>query len=364
MNKSILIAGMCACLASRGIADQPANEIQDIHFSSKQESTPYATWMYLENDFFVGRDENYTNGFQLGLALPEESGTPTGLNQYLGWAAGGQNSPSLWKNFLGTDQGSVVQQSAITMTQLMFTPQSDMYARQPLYGEHPYAGWLALGLASMVKTETKSVTFSLHMGFVGKNSIAHQTQDYIHGLKDDPKWCGWDNQMPSEFTVMLSLEEKYKLAFLETRNGSWGSDGYVFWDASLGNVYTRAGGGFYLRYGYNLPNYQLTTGWNPSEYQVSPFVTNQVDSASPWSVYVMAGARGYVVGYDIFLDGPLFKDSMVTVDKYPVKAELFYAFSIRYRHFDMMMGFTTRSKEYHGQYRAQTQGTVALRYSF
>lgn len=318
----------------------------------------------MENDFFFGRDENYTNGVQFGYISNAET-SPSLFSRVTGYVAGGQGSPSCWRSLMGTDNGNtLIQQWSLTLTHLMFTPSNGHeYHPEPLYNEHPYGAWLGLGMGGLVKTEDRATTFSLHVGITGKAAGGHSIQDIIHRWKDNPKWQGWENEIPSEVVFQLSLQKKYRLHSLENTYANTRTDGHVFWDVSAGTMYMRLGGGAYMRWGYNMPAYSPMMGWDPGTYQTAPFA-NMPEKVGPWSYYLFCGARTYVNLYDVFLDGPMFSKSTVTVDKYYLKADISLGLAGGYKDFEMIFGCTMRTREYKDQVQPQFLGTLMFRYTF
>lgn len=324
-----------------------------------------SVYMLLENDVFSGHDENYTNGFSMGYISETEDKNDLGfISRTLGTLNGGGSSSGFWHDLMGVSSNQIEHQWGINVTQLMFTPQSLESIRTPIYNEHPYGAWLAFGFTSIIKNEDRANTLTLYLGAVGEDALGRQIQDIVHDVMDSPKWAGWDNQLPSEFTMMLSFERKYRLRFLESDRGNWGSDGYTSWLADVGNVYIRGGGSLYFRYGYKLP-----ASCHPSEKKFRQRESYCYCSAPNrpernWSMYAFGGLRGYAIAYDVFLDGNMFHNAPVTVGRYPMVIDFFGGACLRYKNMDMIFGYTIRSKEYPSQRAPQWMGTMSLRYCF
>lgn len=317
----------------------------------------------LENDYFSGHDENYTNGASLGYMSASESGENQHiLNRYLGIIVGGENAAGIWRTVMGTNT-PVQQQWGVSLTQLMFTPQSDMYTGEPLYGEHPYAGWLSLGFSGVVKNESTSNTFGVYLGVLGPAALGKETQDLVHTIMGCDKWQGWSNQLKNEPTIMVSMEKKIRLPFLEMSRGMWSSDGFVAVNGDLGNVYIRGGGYVYFRAGYNLPSNIVSPGWEPSTHNVSPF-SHMRQAVGHWSIYGLCGMRGRASAWDIFLDGNMLRNSRMDVDKYPLVGEFFAGVCVRYKQLEGVLSAVRRTKEYHEQREPQWMGSFSVRWMF
>lgn len=321
----------------------------------------------LENDLFAGHDRNYTNGFKMAyMSSTEDNNNLTWLSETMGTLAGGTCANSAWCGFMGIDTSKLVEhQWGITLTQLMFTPERNQSYTVPQYGQHPYAAWLALGATSIVKTEDRNNTLNVYAGMVGPAALGRPTQDFVHKVVESPKWKGWDNQIPNEFAFLISFESKYRLPFLETTSGSgnFSSDGFAAWNADIGNVYTRAGVNGYFRYGYNLPRNSAFVGWDPSSHTVAPFA-NMKEPVGNWSLYGFCGFSCRGVAYDIFLDGTMFRSSPVTVNKYPVVADIFIGVCFVYGDWEISFGHKRQTKEYSSQENPQWNGCLVLRYCF
>lgn len=114
--------------------------------------------LHVENDMFVGDDDNYTSGVRIGWmsGTTAESRTFSGM---LGTVLGGTNASDSWRRFMGMNGSSNLrQQWGLDLTQLMFTPERKL--REPIYGEHPYVGNLTLGLISLVKMRTGQMSWN------------------------------------------------------------------------------------------------------------------------------------------------------------------------------------------------------------
>lgn len=321
----------------------------------------------LENDLFSGHDRDYTNGTTIGfISSTEDNNDLTWLSRSMGMLAGGTCAHSKWCGFMGIDTSKVVEhQWGLSLTQLMFTPERQQEYTGPQYGQHPYAAWLALGITSIVKTEDRNNTLDVYLGMVGKAALGEPIQDFVHKAIDSPTWEGWDNQIPNEVAFLVSFESKYRLHCLErvSPSGNFSSDGFLAWNADLGNVYIRGGVNGYVRYGYNLPPNSAYVGWNPTSHAVAPFA-NMRKPISPWSFYGFLGFRCRASVYDIFLDGTMFRSSPVTVDKYPVVADLFAGVCLVHKDMEFVFGYTRRTKEYHGQEEPTWMGCAVVRFCF
>ncbi len=305
--------------------------------------------LQLDNDLFVGSDCNYTNGIR--FAYLSETTLVTG-GSFWDWQAFGMERTS-----------SLRSQWAMTLTQLMYTPENK--SSRPLYNEHPYGGYLALGFGNMVKNEDRANSLEFQLGVTGKASLADDAQYTIHHFWEMDQWPGWEHQIPSELVVEFYFKRYYRIPGLEYREASgFGTDGYAYWNVDAGTVFVRGGGGAAYRFGYNLPNDSATEySLNGASYQTSPFVRND-QSISDWSVFGTASLGVQGVAYNAFLDGPVFHDFPKYVTKYPVVGNASLGMGIRYKSFEGFFGYQWTTKEYTTQKGMHCVGTVELRYRF
>ena len=324
----------------------------------------------LENDVFAGDDDNYTNGARLSFLSGScgenegRGGFSNSLARSLGALTGGTGASPQWSKFFGMERTPALrQQWAVTLTQLMFTPEGNTSSR-PIIGQHPYAGYFALGIGTLVKNEDRANSFELQLGATGKASLAEKFQNIIHKMWGMPTWQGWDNQIPSEFAFCFYFKRYYRLDCLESKSGSgFETDGFAYWHADLGSVYVRAGTGMSVRYGYNLSDTSPDFAINGANYVSSPFAKKR-DYSSNWSFYGFSGAGIRAVAHDLFLDGPVFHGFPNYVSKYPFVVDVSTGAVLRYKRAELLVGYFFRSQEYHHQEALHVMGMIELKVSF
>jgi len=304
--------------------------------------------LQLDNDFFAGLDQNYTNGLRLAwLASPIASANSSWLDKKI--------------SSIFAPSETITQQRGLSLTQLMFTPATNVEYNIPK--ERPYAGYLAVGYANVFKSDKINNTIELQLGIIGPSALAHQAQDIWHKIIDSPLWRGWDNQLEDEPTIQFSFTQKHRWSFIERNFGKFSSDGYYFWSADAGSVYLRASMGGVARFGYNLMPVSADCTISPTNYQDPPF-TGMRQPLGPWSYFGFIGTTMRVIGRDAFLDGTLFRDCPSSVSAYPVVADFNAGFGLRYKQLDVLVGYTIRTKEYTSQDRHQTIGSFTVHYRF
>lgn len=187
---------LCMCAGLLSVASLQAGTQQ---IEAPQEGPVIS--FHLENDMFVGDDDNYTNGVRFAWMSGTTSRSHT-FSGMLGTVLGGTNASSSWRRFMGMNGSpNLRQQWGLDLTQLMYTPEQK--ATYPIYNQHPYVGNLTLGLTSLVKNEDRANSLELQLGTTGTNSLAKGSQHFIHKLWGMEQWPGWSNQLPGEMTANL-----------------------------------------------------------------------------------------------------------------------------------------------------------------
>jgi len=284
-----------------------------------------------ENDVLGGNtDRYYTNGWQLGVTMDSRK-APEYAHHLIDWI---QNKDSRATPDCG--ERAATRAVSYTLGQLMFTPQ-DITIAEPQPNDRPWAGWLYVGMAikdqGIVGSYRLQQTYGLDLGVTGPASFADQTQAYVHEhiSKDSPEPMGWDNQIKTEFGVVL----KYKIeGRKETENPAW-FDLTPEAGFTVGNILTNVSAGGTARLGlldckfrgydnHIEPSIEFPESYNGSRSkQCSP------DSIGIFrEVYLFAGARGRGVVRNIFLDGNTFKDS-ASVDSKPFVYDLYWGIYAR-----------------------------------
>ncbi len=343
--------GLCGTASAQQneleLKQPPVLMVQNGAAALAQEPASFA--IQLDNDVFLGEDCDYTNGIRFSF-LSESS--PIAPGSFWNWlAVGVERSPELRSQW------------AATLTQLMYTPNTR--SEEPIPGERPYAGYLGLGVGSLVKNKDRANSWEFQLGVTGKYSLADDSQYAVHKFWGMELWPGWQHQIPSELVFQFYFKRFYRLNCLESRDVSGlGSDGYFYWNADVGTLFVRGGGGLAVRYGFNLPGDAATEyNINGANYMTSPLVRNDV-SFSDWSVYGVAAIGVQGVAYNAFLDGPVFHDYSYDVATHPVVGTASLGVGVRYKNVEGYFGAQWSSREYASQESCHWVGSLNLRYRF
>lgn len=295
----------------------------------------------LENDFFAGEDDGYTNGVRISYLAPENT-TPRWLertaNQLPFFSRAGHKR---WHMALG---------------QSMFAP-SDITRAAPDANDRPYAGYTYGSVGILSDTGRTLDNFQLTLGVVGSASGAEETQNFVHSLIDYQKAQGWEYQLHNEVGVELSYERKWK-EFYQAAPGGWAFDVTPSLGATVGNVYTHASAGAIARFGQDLPKDYGPPLIRPNLSGSDFFVPSE---AFGW--YLFAGVEGRAVARNIFLDGNTFRDSP-SVDKYPFVGGLQAGVALVFSETRVAYTHTLRTREFRGQNEPDSFGAVSVSWRF
>ena len=289
----------------------------------------YAIW---ENDAIRASDRHYTQGSKLGY-LSSDRATPKWLNR--------------WSNYipaLGLEPEA--SKFGIEIGQEIYTPE-DLDAVDLIPDDRPYAGWLysnvrlqrrGTGPANIPVMES----FGFDLGVIGPESFAEDTQKVWHSR--DPS--GWHHQLETEIGFNLRYDRSYLFRF--NRGSPWTVDGIPALDAGVGTVDIHFGLSGTVRVGYNVPD----------RFEVPIGITKK-----KFGVYAFLRTGGRLVLRNIFLDGNTWTPSH-SVEKNHWVGDLSSGFTIVLKSFELTLSNNYRTREFHGQDRADSYGSATLSFKF
>lgn len=337
-KRKLLVVGACF---SFGLCSAIASPLADVSSNSDVRGPVLAlTW---ENDWIVGTDRHYTQGFRVTY-LDAES-------RRAGWI---KDSPTpafradVWR--LGYEAG-----------QAIYTPEN-LAASTPPPDDRPYAGWLYAGVLAQRRGVTPRLglpvleNFRVQLGVVGPGALAKEEQETAHFVGGFQQARGWHNQLHNEPGFALKYQRAWRLAL--TAPQALGADFLPHTGVSLGNVDTSARLGGTLRLGWNLPD---------------DFGVQTIDSLGVadggrsahqrWGCHLFFRAEGRAVGYNEFLDGDLFRDSP-HIAKHPLVGELQGGVAWVGARFNLALALNYRSTEFEGQACEDAFSSVSLSAKF
>ena len=303
-----------------------------------------------ENDWFAGTDRHYTQGFRMVYLGPDNV-----MPEWLLGAA--QYFPAVGFNLDTFRVG-------LEMGQNLYTP-TDLSRQEPIANDWPYAGWIYAGTVLQRRglTDDERIpvleNIRLQLGMVGPAVLAGQLQNWFHSINNFPLAEGWANQLPNEPTMALKYQRAWRLA--SGQQGDWGVECIPQAGASLGNVETSARAGAMVRMGWHIPD---DFGIEPID---SLGITDGGWSAAaiqhPWGFYFFVAAEGRAVGYSIFLDGDMFRDSP-HVEREPYVGELYGGLALMLGRLEMAFTYVYLTREFVGQVSPDAYGSVFAKWKF
>ena len=305
--------------------------------------------LHFDNDLFVRTDRYYTNGIRLSLLS-----TDIGEMDLPDWAQRVHD----WVPLFG--RPGYTNNIGLAIGQSMYTPR-DITIAAPQPDDHPWGGWLYLGVSLHHKSLRDLHKLELQLGIVGPESMAEFAQSFVHKVRglDHPE--GWDNQLHTEPGVRLSYSYKNRLGEWGDPRG-WGADFIPDVGFALGNIRTDASLGSTLRAGWRVP-----LDFHSLRIDESGYATAQgSDLADGWrgcSVYVFAGVRGYAVARDLFLDGNTFRDSP-SVSRKPLVGAAEMGLGLRWGSCRFVYAHVLRTREFDEQASGQQFGSMDLTWFF
>jgi hypothetical protein len=310
--------------------------------ASAEDGTERGTFSILfENDLFFNTDHDYTNGVELTYTTAPQD-TPD-------WAV----RVARWLPFF-TPSGDVRTRYAIG--QSIFTP-SNLNNPNPPLTARPYAGFLygAFGLAGDSGTHLDQLQVTL--GVVGPDSLAEESQTWIHSLIRDRKPLGWGTQLGNEPAIVIQYERSVKLIPPQSVLGLI-LDAEPHYGIAIGNVYDYVNLGAMARLGFNLPK-----DYGPQRIAPSLPGSNFFEPNGALSAYVFAGVDGRAVARNMFLDGNSFQSSR-SVDKMNWVGDFEFGAAITFDRVRIAFTHVIRSREYKTQAQADQFGAVDVSFRF
>ncbi len=277
-----------------------------------------------ENDSFINEDNGYTHGSRIDYAQGGRDGLCYGLS----------------------------------LTQNIYTP--DHKTQGNVAGEHPYAGYLAVGGVIMRRGEYAGFAAELQLGTTGKTSLAENAQHAVHAIGDMEQWPGWSDQVPAEPTMQLTLRQDWRLPCLERRfSNRYETDGTLFTREQVGTVAIGGAAGLTLRFGENLPDSMQVNGNEAGHFGVGLLEKKDYRrDVLSWFVYVQGQVR--FVGRDMFIDGGVFHHFDQPCSRKPWIAEVQVGAAASYQGIDYYLGLVCSSRTYRHESTAPMYGTCGV----
>jgi hypothetical protein len=327
-----------------------------------QDASPPSAWrggavsVVTENDKWAmrGDDRHYTNGIRLGWVSAPIAADDGSI---WGWA---RAAAALVPTFDPAGEVRV----GIALGQNIYTP-GDILRRERIRNDRPYAGWLYAGLALVNDTRRPSGldtldTLEVNFGIVGPGAGGRLTQNRWHNFIGVDEAYGWDNQIANEPGFVLYYERKWRGQYSRSVGpvGELGVDATPHVAFSLGNVATYAAVGGAVRIGHNL-----SQDYGAPRIRPALSGSGYTTAAGGFGWYVFAGSEARLVGYDMFLDGPLSRGGH-SVDRRPLVIDMQAGAALTWGSVRAAYTYVVRSREFFGQSTPDRFGALSLTIGF
>lgn len=271
----------------------------------------------VENDFFTGSDDNYTNGVSVTWASDE-------LDAYAA-----DDFPRKWARYWdflpGFDANSDASHIGFSLIHEMNTP-SDITLVDPPLDDQPYSGVLLLGGSFYSNHGSWANAWDIRVGAVGPVTQADELQTFYHDLIGADEPLGWDTQIPNEVILNIGYTVGFPV-FEDQDEASKNWRATAIGNGEVGNYLTGVGIGALFEYGNDLPD-TLATSSLGQGLGSAVGVGSEPQDRINWSLY--AGVGGYGTAHYLPLDGTVFRDSRsVPSEPYLLTASL--GLTVRYK---------------------------------
>jgi len=294
-----------------------------------------------ENDLFYNADHDYTNGIEFSYTTaPGDSPS---------WLV---DTARVLPFFNQT--GDV--RTRFALGQSMFTPH-DVRLTDPPLTDRPYAGFLygAIGLAD--DTGTSLDQLQVMLGVIGPDSLAEESQKFIHAIVQGRKPRGWATQLHNEPGLVIEYNRSIKLVPPQSVFGAV-FDVEPNCGATIGNVYDYVSLGAMARLGFNLPR-----DYGPMRIAPSLPGSDYFEPTAGLGAYIFAGVDGRAVARNLFLDGNSFESSR-SVSKMNLVGDLVLGAAITFDSLRLAFTHNIRTREYKTQPAEDQFGAVDLTLRF
>jgi hypothetical protein len=319
----------------------PAFAAPDASETNAPGSEKGAFSILFENDLFFNSDHDYTNGVELSYSTAPDD-TPQ-------WAIDAARALPFF-----THQGDV--RTRYALGQNIYTPQN-LALTNPAPGDRPYAGFLYASMGVVADSGVHLDQLQVTLGVVGPDSLAEESQKWVHAIFDDPKPMGWATQLHNEPGLIINYERALKLIPPQSILGGV-FDIEPHWGAAVGNVYDYVNLGAMARFGFNLPK-----DYGPMRIEPSLPGSDYFEPTAGLGAYVFAGVDGRAVARNLFLDGNSFEDSR-SVDKFNLVGDVTLGAALTFDSFRLAFTHVLRTREYKTQKSQDQFGAVDLTFRF
>jgi hypothetical protein len=271
----------------------------------------YGNWA---NDIVGDTDQQFTNGFEIGVQIPEEALKDDVI-------AAIYTLPSLR---VSNKDPKDLTGLRVAFKNEMWTPE-DLRDSEIIEDENPYGGVTSIMITKVSEGNHRRIEESLETGVSGSWSGSGDLQKFVHDdLGFGVRPAGWRHQIGAEpvvnyqFSREIASQKKslFKLEFLN-------SDGQVL---RVGNKYTDIKVFKSLKLGHNVPVPGVKTDGISVYFESRPYVR--------------------AVAHNIYLDGAVFADNEHTVESNWLVGGISNGIAIEKGNYSIRFDYHIQSPEY------------------
>lgn len=311
--------------------------------------------VYWENDAFIGRDGDYTNGLKLSLSTTFKTDRT------------GPHLPAWTYPLINLlpfmNEPEYPRAVSVSIGQDIYTPE-DTDRKELIEDDRPYAGIIYVSTGFHTKKDGWKNSWEFIVGILGPHSYAEDLQNWTHDSIHSRRARGWDNQLKDELLVEAVYETQRRQYQSGSGNG-FGFDVIPHLGGRIGNMNIYVNTGAEARFGWGLPgNYgtcPIRSGCETDSAYGDPETAIPAKERFGFHFFTAVDVRAVL--WDITLDGNTYQDSH-SVDKMNIVADLMAGAGMEYRRFKASYSYSYRTKQFRSQDRNHIFGAVSVSYAY
>lgn len=252
----------------------------------------------------------------------------------------------------------------------IYTPEN-ISDREPIFNDHPYAGWTYFGLIVQRANRAADIPvyehFELDLGTIGPSGQAGKVQKWVHNTFNFTKPEGWDNQIREEFGADFKYLRRWRFDLLNLPSSTQPMLQLIpEAGATLGTMHINATAGAILRFGWNLPDDFGPGRMRYASDYTRPFTpSNNANYRGAFGAYVFLRPGMHAVVHDSTIEGSYFTNSLVEATARPFTYEIQGGIAIQFlKYCEFTYSQTATSPEFYGQENHDSYGTLTLTFTY
>jgi len=273
-----------------------------------------------ENDFFVSKDNNYTQGLELSL-----------------------------DDYKRDTNGVIISRYFYGIRSRIYTPKNiEIAENQPK--DRPWACTTAIFYDTIAREGIELVKYGIELGVLGPAAGGKIEQTEIHRLIGATIPQGWSNQVPNELSLDLYMT-RY-LPFGKINHDLWSAQLDMPYGGTIGTTYDNLQMGLSTKIGYNIPPNCLNECISPKVAKAVPFI------------YLLADSNGKYVFNNATLGHSFFRNRNNKWNRTLIHGvtEWDYGVCAGWKNFAITYLLCQRSEEFVGQPEEMKWGMIKLEF--